>query len=71
MFANLAIEGGETLLRKFKEAGVSVSSGRAYHLPETEVGWARITFAVDETQLYEAIRRMSGVLDDRKWLLAC
>ena len=70
VFANLEIEGKETLIRGFKEAGVSVSPGSAYHLSETEIGWARITFAVEETQLREAIRRMSGVVDSKRRLLS-
>jgi len=47
---------------KCKEAGVSLSSGKAYHVVASEKGWARITFAVDPVQLDEALKRLEGVL---------
>jgi aspartate/methionine/tyrosine aminotransferase len=50
------------VVQKMKEAGVLVSSGRAYHGQETEKGWARITFAVSQTTLREGIRRIEAVL---------
>lgn len=45
-----------------KEVGVLVSSGRAYHGPDNEIGWARIAFAVQPRELSEAIERMKRVL---------
>lgn len=50
------------VVSKLKSEGVLVSSGRAYHGPESEKGWARVGFAVQEHQLQEAIRRMGRVL---------
>jgi len=50
------------MVTKFKEAGVVVSSGRSYHGLESEKGWARVGFAVEPSQLEEAIRRMRGVM---------
>jgi aspartate/methionine/tyrosine aminotransferase len=49
------------MVERLKNAGVLVSSGRAYHGPETEKGWARISFAVKPSDLEEAIRRMKTV----------
>ncbi|KAI1176305.1 1-aminocyclopropane-1-carboxylate synthase 7 [Nemania sp. FL0916] len=41
-----------------KEAGVVISSGKAYHIIENEKGWARLTFAIKRDQLDEALRRL-------------
>lgn len=41
-----------------KEAGVVVSSGRSYHIVESEKGWARLTFAIRREQLDEALVRL-------------
>lgn len=49
------------VVAKLKESGVLVSSGKAYHGPEGEKGWARVGFAVDEDTLDEAINRMKTV----------
>lgn len=46
-----------------KEAGVSISAGRGYHVPDCEKGWARLNFALDPDRLAEALRRMSVGLD--------
>jgi aspartate/methionine/tyrosine aminotransferase len=46
------------VVTKLKEAGVLVSSGKAYHGPEGEKGWARVGFAVEPKELDEAIERM-------------
>ncbi|KAL1604778.1 putative secondary metabolism biosynthetic enzyme [Paraconiothyrium brasiliense] len=51
---------------KLKSAGVVVSSGKAYHVPESQKGWARVLFALEEEQLAEAIRRMQTVYEGRK-----
>ncbi|KAI0902708.1 1-aminocyclopropane-1-carboxylate synthase 7 [Ustulina deusta] len=48
------------LIEKWKRAGVSVSPGRSYHLPETVKGWARINFALPPTVLSEALRRLTS-----------
>ena len=48
-------------IRRFKDAGVLISGGRAYHGPHSEKGWARVGFAVPETQLLEALRRIESV----------
>jgi aspartate/methionine/tyrosine aminotransferase len=47
---------------QLKEAGVVVSAGRAYHVPEGEKGWMRVGFAVDDGDLLEAMRRIETVL---------
>ncbi|KAI1422005.1 1-aminocyclopropane-1-carboxylate synthase 7 [Xylaria sp. FL1777] len=41
-----------------KEAGVVISAGKSYHMPEKEKGWARLTFAIKRDQLDEALRRL-------------
>lgn len=55
-------EDEDVMVQKLKEAGVLVSSGKAYHVPETEKGWMRVGFAIEELDLREAIRRMENVL---------
>ncbi|KAI1182819.1 1-aminocyclopropane-1-carboxylate synthase 7 [Nemania serpens] len=42
----------------YKEAGVVISPGKAYHIIENEKGWARLTFAIKRDQLDEALRRL-------------
>jgi hypothetical protein len=46
----------------YKEAGVNISSGKAYHVNDQEKGWARVTFALGRPRLIEAIKRMEVVL---------
>jgi DNA-binding transcriptional MocR family regulator len=46
------------MVNHLKEAGVIVSSGKAYHGLESEKGWARVSFAIPQTELLEALRRM-------------
>ncbi|KAI1647341.1 putative ACC synthase [Daldinia loculata] len=46
-----------------KAAGVNISPGRGYHVPEGEKGWARINFALQEDQLAEGLQRLAAVLD--------
>ncbi|KAF2446658.1 PLP-dependent transferase [Karstenula rhodostoma CBS 690.94] len=48
---------------RLKESGVLVSPGRAYHGPESEKGWMRVGFAVQPSDLAEALRRMESVYD--------
>lgn len=50
------------VIQHCKQAGVSLSAGRSYHVPEVEKGWARINFAVQPGILEEALRRLSTVL---------
>jgi aspartate/methionine/tyrosine aminotransferase len=50
------------MVLQLKEAGVVVSAGRAYHVPEGEKGWMRVGFAVDDGDLLEAMRRIETVL---------
>ncbi|KAI1778792.1 1-aminocyclopropane-1-carboxylate synthase [Hypoxylon cercidicola] len=50
------------VVTKLKEAGMLVSAGKAYHGPDSEKGWARVGFAVEESELHEAIRRMKTVI---------
>jgi aspartate/methionine/tyrosine aminotransferase len=51
------------MVQALKDAGVIVSSGRAYHGPEEEKGWARVGFSVEVTTLQEAISRMSQIIE--------
>lgn len=52
------------MVGKLKEAGVLVSAGRAYHVPESEKGWMRIAFSVEQAELAEALRRIKTVMDN-------
>lgn len=52
---------------RLKAAGVVVSCGKAYHVPEKEKGWARMLFALEDEQLTEAIRRMKTVYAAQKY----
>lgn len=54
----------ERMVERLKRAGVLVSAGRAYHGPAQEKGWMRVGFAVEESELREAIRRMKYVLEE-------
>ena len=49
-------------VQRFREGGVLVSSGKGYHGPESEKGWARIGFAVEESAMTEALKRIDSVL---------
>ncbi|RYO97032.1 hypothetical protein DL765_011330 [Monosporascus sp. GIB2] len=51
-----------SVVSALEDAGVLVSAGRAYHLPENEKGWMRVGFAVPSSELDEAIRRIQGAL---------
>jgi aspartate/methionine/tyrosine aminotransferase len=66
VFARLARratwEDESNMVQKLKQAGVLVSAGKAYHVPESEKGWMRVSFAVHEADLVEAMRRMETVL---------
>jgi hypothetical protein len=44
-----------------REKGVLVNGGKAYHGPESEKGWARIGFAIQQEQLEKAIEIMDKV----------
>ncbi|KAJ4390994.1 hypothetical protein N0V93_004593 [Gnomoniopsis smithogilvyi] len=50
------------VVSQFREAGVLVSPGRAFHGPDSEKGWVRMGFAVHPIQLQEAIKRMKRAL---------
>ncbi|CAG8976233.1 hypothetical protein HYALB_00011999 [Hymenoscyphus albidus] len=49
------------LVQRMKNAGVLVSSGRGYHGPENEKGWARIGFAIPSNELKAALGIMDNV----------
>jgi aspartate/methionine/tyrosine aminotransferase len=49
------------MAKRLAEAGVLISPGRAYHGPESEKGWMRVGFAVQPSDLAEALRRMKTV----------
>lgn len=53
-------EESDTII-KLKTAGVLVSAGKSYHVPEVEKGWARIGFALEKSALEEALQRMASV----------
>jgi aspartate/methionine/tyrosine aminotransferase len=46
-------------VKSCKDAGVSVSAGRSYHVIESEKGWARLTFAIDPKKLDIALGRLA------------
>lgn len=46
---------------QYQQAGVLVSPGRAYHMPEDQKGWMRVSFAVEKTLLEEAGTRITRV----------
>lgn len=50
--------------RRYLQAGVRVAPGRAYHMPEDQKGWMRVSFAVDKTLLAEAITRIGRVFQE-------
>lgn len=56
----------EATARALEEAGVLVSQGKPYHVPEGEKGWMRVGFSVPTPDLLEAIRRMRDVLSNAK-----
>lgn len=39
-------------------AGVVISGGRGFHVPDSEKGWARLNFAIPPDKLDEGIRRV-------------
>lgn len=45
-----------------KEMGVVLSPGKAYHIVDKEKGWTRLTFAIKNDQLEEALRRLEAGL---------
>ncbi|GAW14670.1 hypothetical protein ANO14919_040730 [Xylariales sp. No.14919] len=51
-------------IQAWKNAGVSVSPGRGYHVPENAKGWARINFALKPDDLAEALRRLNSSLSE-------
>jgi aspartate/methionine/tyrosine aminotransferase len=50
------------VVKSFKESGVIISPGKAYHGPESEKGWMRVGFAMEPSVMEEAISRMREVL---------
>ena len=48
-------------LRAYMGGGVSVVPGRAYHMPEGQKGWMRVSFAVSSEDLAEGIQRIKRV----------
>ena len=46
------------MIENLKKAGVLASAGKAYHVVDEEKGWARLTFAIDQGQMIEALRRI-------------
>ena len=57
-------EDEDAFMGRLRQAGVIVGSGRTYHMPEK--GWARIGFAIDDSQFQEAVRRMEVVFEAAK-----
>ncbi|ETS77609.1 hypothetical protein PFICI_09671 [Pestalotiopsis fici W106-1] len=54
------------IIQKCKQAGVTVSAGRSYHLPEAAKGWARMNFAIAPGVLDEALGRFCSGLECRE-----
>jgi len=52
-------EDEEEAVQTLREAGVIVAGGHRYHTDQH--GWARLTFAVPEERLREALRRIEKV----------
>ncbi|PYH40407.1 pyridoxal phosphate-dependent aminotransferase [Aspergillus saccharolyticus JOP 1030-1] len=48
-------------LHAYRQAGVVVVPGRAYHLSDGQAGWMRVTFAMEAEALAEGIRRIERV----------
>ena len=55
----------QAVVQRLKDVGVLVSAGRGYHGPEKEMGWMRVGFAVERSQLEEALRRAEAVYTER------
>ena len=47
--------------RQYLQAGVLVAPERVYHMPEGQKGWMRMSFAVDNKLLAEAIARIESI----------
>ena len=68
VFAKLAVNARTwadeaNFVQLLKNKGVLAAGGRSYATPPTNMGWVRITFAVEEERLNEALRRIGLVLD--------
>ena len=59
-------EDESVMLREFKDAGISISGGRGYHVGEENKGWARISFAVNPKTFQLALERLERVLSSRR-----
>ena len=57
------------LVQRIHGCGVLVSPGQAYHVGASleDKGWVRITFAVEERQLREGLRKIGECLGLGKW----
>ncbi|KAI0531623.1 PLP-dependent transferase [Xylaria digitata] len=53
-----------TVIQAWENAGVSVSPGKSYHVPENAKGWARINFALPPMDLVEALRRLDSLFSE-------
>jgi gliotoxin/aspirochlorine biosynthesis aminotransferase len=53
-------------IAKFKDAGVLISSGKSFHGPDSEKGWARIGFAVEAEMMKEALQRIEKCLSSKQ-----
>ncbi|PGH11892.1 hypothetical protein AJ79_04584 [Helicocarpus griseus UAMH5409] len=56
-------EDESALITKLKDAGVLVKGGGSYHGIQMEKGWVRISFALEEHRLREALCRIERALD--------
>lgn len=54
-------ENEKAMIARLKDAGVLVSPGRSYHMPESAKGWARITFALPPAIVEEGLKRIEKV----------
>lgn len=54
-------EDEQAAVQKLKSVGVLVSAGQGYHVPEANMGWMRVGFAVERPRLEEALRRAETI----------
>jgi gliotoxin/aspirochlorine biosynthesis aminotransferase len=64
----LTCEAEAQLAARIREAGVSVGTGQSYLNCSVEPGWFRVTFAVPDRVLYEALARIeNALLLENRW----
>ncbi|KAI1435776.1 PLP-dependent transferase [Xylaria sp. CBS 124048] len=51
-------------VQRCKDAGLAISAGKNYHMPECDKGWARLNFALEPTSLAEGLKLLDTILTD-------